>query len=117
MSKATKDYPVRGNVAAEQNKVSENVAPPQDYSPGKPARSRSGGVVKAKVTQIGNSLGLILNRETTSRLNLAKGDTVAITETREGFSVSVYDPEFDRQMGVAKDVMARYRNALKELAK
>jgi putative addiction module antidote len=117
MSKATREYALHGNVAAEQSGVSENVAPPQDYAPDKPARPRSGGVVKARITQIGNSLGLILNRETTSRLNLAKGDTVAITETTEGFSVSVYDPEFDRQMGVAKDVMARYRNALKELAK
>jgi putative addiction module antidote len=36
-----------------------------------------------KLTQIGNSLGLILPREVLARLKLQKGDTVFVTDAGE----------------------------------
>ncbi|MEI8159339.1 MAG: AbrB/MazE/SpoVT family DNA-binding domain-containing protein, partial [Burkholderiales bacterium] len=37
-----------------------------------------------KLTQIGNSVGVILPKEALSRLKLGKGESVFLTETNEG---------------------------------
>lgn len=73
--------------------------------------------MKAKVSQIGNSIGLILPKEATARLKIKKGDSVFLTETPNGYNVSPYDPEFETQMTIARQGMSEYRNALRELAK
>ena len=70
-----------------------------------------------KVTQIGNSLGVILPREIVERLKLAKGDEVAVVETRDGIELTPFDPDFDSKLEAAKKITKRYRNALRELAK
>ena len=44
-------------------------------------------------------------------------DTVQMVETPEGFRVIRHDPEFERQMEVAREVMRRRRAVLRELAK
>jgi putative addiction module antidote len=73
--------------------------------------------MRATVTQIGNSTGVILPKEVVARLKVKKGDSVFLTETSDGYSLSPYDPEFETQMTVARKGMAIYRNALHELAK
>jgi len=73
--------------------------------------------VKAKITQIGNSIGLIFPKEAAARLKIKKGDSVFLTETPNGYVVTPYDPEFETQMAEARRGMAEYRNALRELAK
>ena len=70
-----------------------------------------------KITAIGNSAGIILPREVLARLKVDKGDSLSVVETPNGIELSVYDATFDEQMKIARDVMARYRNALRELAK
>jgi putative addiction module antidote len=70
-----------------------------------------------KITQIGNSLGLILPREIVERLRLAKGETVSVVETAQGIEITPFDPEFDQKLEAARKVAKRYRNALRELAK
>ena len=73
--------------------------------------------MRATVTQIGNSTGVILPKEAVARLKVKKGDSVYLTEMPGGYSLSPYDPEFEAQMTVARRGMAKYRNALRELAK
>jgi putative addiction module antidote len=73
--------------------------------------------MRAAVTQIGNSTGVILPKEVAARLKVKKGDSVYLTETPEGYTVTPYDPEFEGQMNAARRGMATYRNALHELAK
>jgi putative addiction module antidote len=73
--------------------------------------------MRATVTKIGNSTGVILPKEAVARLKVKKGDSVYLTETPDGYSISPYDPEFDAQMTGARHGMAKYRNALHELAK
>jgi putative addiction module antidote len=73
--------------------------------------------MRATVTQIGNSTGLILPKEAVARLKVKKGDSVFLTETPDGYAVTPYDPEFEAQMDAAKRGMSRYRNTLRELAK
>ncbi len=73
--------------------------------------------MRATVTQIGNSTGIILPKEAAARLKVKKGDSVFLTETPTGYAVSPYDPDFEDQMDAAHRAMSRYRNALRELAK
>ena len=70
-----------------------------------------------KLTQIGNSVGLILPKEVLARLKLEKGDTVFVTETPDGVAVTPYDPQFAKQMDAARAVMKKRRAVLHELAK
>jgi putative addiction module antidote len=70
-----------------------------------------------KLTQIGNSVGLILPKEVLARLKLEKGDTVFVTETPEGVAITPYDPQFADQMDAARAIMKKRRAVLHELAK
>ena len=70
-----------------------------------------------KLTQIGNSVGVILPKELLSRLKLEKGDSVFVSETANGFTLSTYDPEFEQQMTEARRLMKNRRAVLHELAK
>lgn len=70
-----------------------------------------------KITSVGNSAGIILPKELLASLGVDKGDSLSVTKTPNGVELSAYDPNFDEQMSVARDIMARYRNALRELAK
>jgi putative addiction module antidote len=70
-----------------------------------------------KLTQIGNSVGMILPKEVLARLKLEKGDTVFLTETPDGLTVRPYDPVFENQMEAARTIMKKRRAVLHELAK
>ena len=70
-----------------------------------------------KITQVGNSLGVILPREIVDRLRLVKGEEVSVVETPNGIEITPFDPEFDKKVEAARKVSRRYRNALRELAK
>ena len=54
--------------------------------------TKGGDTMKARITQIGNSTGLILPKEVADRLKVQKGDEVFLTETKNGFTVTPYDP-------------------------
>jgi len=69
-----------------------------------------------KIIAIGNSAGIILPKETLARLNVAKGDTVYVTENQSGFQVTPYDEEFGAKMEIADSIVRRYRDAFKKLA-
>ena len=74
-------------------------------------------MLKLKITTIGSSAGVILPKEVLARLKVEKGDQIALTETKDGYALSPYDPEFEKAMDAGRKVMRRYRNALRELAK
>jgi putative addiction module antidote len=70
-----------------------------------------------KLTQIGNSVGVILPREMLARLGMAKGDTIYAVDQPDGVRLTVADPDFAAQMDVARRVMKERRAVLRELAK
>lgn len=70
-----------------------------------------------KVTQIGNSLGVILPKDVIAKLKVDKGDVLFVTELPGGVMLTAYDEKVDRQLRVGRDLMARYRETLRELAK
>lgn len=70
-----------------------------------------------KLTQIGNSVGVILPKEVLARLKLEKGDLVHVTDTPGGVTLTPYDAEFETQMAAARSIMKERREVLRELAK
>lgn len=70
-----------------------------------------------KLTQIGNSVGVILPKEVLARLKLAKGDTVYLTDAADGIRLTPYSAEFEAQMTEAREITKRRRQVLRELAK
>ncbi len=70
-----------------------------------------------KVTQIGNSLGVVLPREILAELDLERGDKLFLTRSPDGYRVTKSDPEFERQMTLAREIMKKRHNVLRELAK
>ena len=70
-----------------------------------------------KLTQIGNSVGVVLPREMLARLGVEKGETLFVSEAPDGLRLVRTDPEFEAQMKAARDVMKKRRAVLKELAK
>jgi len=74
-------------------------------------------MLKVKVTQVGNSMGILLPKEALNKMKAEKGDTLYLVEGPDGYTVTPYSQDFEEQMGVAEKVMKKYRNALHELAK
>ena len=70
-----------------------------------------------KLTQIGNSVGVILPKELLAKLKLEKGDTLYVTDSPDGVRLTPHDPAFESQMEAARAIMKRRRAVLRELAK
>ena len=70
-----------------------------------------------KLTQIGNSVGVILPKEVVVRLKVEKGDTLFITETPDGYAITPYDPAIDEQLQAGREFMREYRDTFRQLAK
>jgi putative addiction module antidote len=75
-------------------------------------------MIELKVRKFGNSLGVVLPREVINRLRTNDGEPLYLLESPDGsYQLTQYDPEFEKKMSKADDIMQRYRNTLQELAK
>jgi putative addiction module antidote len=78
-------------------------------------------VLELKLRRVGNSVGVVLPKEALARLNVREGDTVTLTEASEGglrvTPATAGREQFAKQMKAAENVIRRYRNTLRELAK
>jgi len=70
-----------------------------------------------KLTQIGNSVGVILPKEMLARLKLEKGDTVFVTDAANGVMLTPYDPDLAEQLAAGREFMREYRDTFHQLAK
>jgi putative addiction module antidote len=70
-----------------------------------------------KLTQIGNSVGVILPREVLGRLRLGKGESVFLTETPDGYVLTPYDPALEEEISAGRAFMNEYRDTFHALAK
>lgn len=70
-----------------------------------------------KLTQIGNSIGVILPKEVLSRLKMERGDVFFLTETPGGIALTPYDPTFEDQLEAGREFMREYRDTFRALAK
>src|SRR6202035_697203 len=69
-----------------------------------------------KIISIGNSQGVILPKETLARFNVQKGDTLYLTEGRQGIRLVPYDEEYEEQMDAAREIMRENRDVWRRLA-
>ena len=75
-------------------------------------------MVELKVRRFGNSLGVVLPREVINRLQTGDGEPLFLIEAPEGgYRLTPYDPQFEKKMAKAEDILSRYRNTLHVLAK
>jgi putative addiction module antidote len=63
------------------------------------------------------SVGIALPKEMLERLHVNEGDTVFALETPDGYLLTASDSEVERQLAIAREVMAEYRETLRVLAK
>ncbi len=70
-----------------------------------------------KVTQIGNSVGVILPRELLAQLKVETGDTLYVTEAAGGITLTPYDPQVADEVERGREFMREFRDTFHELAK
>jgi len=73
--------------------------------------------IELKVRKLGKSLGAVLPREALDRLKVGEGERLFLTETPDGYRITPYDPEVEKQFDLAEEGMRVYRNTLRALAK
>ena len=71
----------------------------------------------AKILTIGSSVGVVLTKDVLSRLKVQKGDSLYISDTRDGIELTPYDPEFAEEMEAGRKVMRKHRDVLRKLAR
>ena len=73
--------------------------------------------MKLKLRSVGTSTGVLLPKGMLLRLKVKKDDTLFVTETPEGYLLTPYDPEVERQLAKGREFMAKYRDTFRALAK
>jgi putative addiction module antidote len=71
----------------------------------------------AKILTIGSSVGVVLTKDVLARLKVQKGDTLYISDTRDGIELTPYDQEFAEEMEAGRKVMRKHRDVLRKLAR
>ena len=75
-------------------------------------------MLELKIRKFGNSLGVVLPKEVIQRLHTGDGERVFLTEAEDGgYRLTPYDPDFEKKMEKAEELMSRYRNTLRALSK
>lgn len=74
-------------------------------------------VRSVKLRQMGGSIGTTLPKELAERFHLEAGDDLIAIETADGILLTPFDPDVSEALEIGAAVQARYRNALRELAK
>jgi putative addiction module antidote len=73
--------------------------------------------MKLKLRSIGTSTGVILPKQFLDRMKLKKDDVLFASETPDGYLLTPYDPEVERQIKLGLEIMKEHRETLRALAK
>lgn len=75
-------------------------------------------MIALKLTQVGNSVGVILPKEALAKLGVEKGGVVYLTEASDGdMRISAYDPAVAEEIAMGEAFMDEYRDTFRALAK
>ena len=75
-------------------------------------------MITLKLTQIGNSVGVVLPKEALIKLGVEKGSVVYLSEAPGGeMRISAYDPEVAEEIAAGEAFMDEYRDTFRALAK
>ncbi len=70
-----------------------------------------------KLRKVGNSFGFTIPRELVEKYNLKEGEALYVIEKNDSFTLTPYDPEFEKWTANFKKTNEKYKNTLKALAK
>ena len=70
-----------------------------------------------KLTQIGNSVGVVLPKEALARLKLSKGESIFLTETPDGYALTPYAQALEDEIKAGREFMHEFRDTFHQLAK
>ena len=73
--------------------------------------------MKLKLRAVGTSTGVLLPKEMLVRMKVKKDDMLFAVETPEGYLITPYDPEIEKQLKKGREFMSRYRDTFRALAK
>ena len=74
-------------------------------------------MLELKVRKIGNSLGIVLPKESLLRLRIKEGESLYFTETPDGgYRLTGYNETFSRQVSEAEKIMQQDKDLLRELS-
>lgn len=75
-------------------------------------------MIALKLTQVGNSVGVLLPKEALVKLGVQKGDTLYLTDGSEGdMRLSAYSPGVAEEIALGEAFMDDYRDTFRALAK
>lgn len=75
-------------------------------------------MLSVKITTVGASAGVILTKEAMAHLKVQKGDTIFLTDAPDGgYRLTPYNPDFERQMRLAEQIMHDDREILRALSR
>lgn len=75
-------------------------------------------MIALKLTQVGNSVGVVLPKEALVKLGVEKGDTVYLTDGPGGeMRLSAYSAEVAEEIALGEEFMDQYRDTFRALAK
>jgi len=69
-----------------------------------------------KIRKIGNSYGFTISKELLEKYNLKEGQTLHLIENDDGFTLTPYDPEFQKWSENFKRANEKFKNTLKVLS-
>jgi putative addiction module antidote len=69
-----------------------------------------------KLRKVGNSYGFTIPKELMEKYNLKEGEELHVIEQNEGFTLTPYDPEFEKWTENFKRTNEKYKNTLKALS-
>lgn len=71
-----------------------------------------------KLIPIGNSTGVILPKDVLARLRVGQGDSLYFSESSDGgYRLTPSNPDFEKRMAMAEEIMREDRDILAVLAK
>jgi putative addiction module antidote len=70
-----------------------------------------------KLTGMGTSTGVVIPKEMLTDLKLEKGDRLFATKTPDGYLLTAFDPEVEKQIEAGREIMKEYRETMRALAK
>jgi putative addiction module antidote len=75
-------------------------------------------MIALKLTQVGNSVGVLLPKEALVKLGVERGDTLYLTEAAGGdMRLSAYSPVIAEEIALGEAIMDEYRDTFRALAK
>lgn len=73
--------------------------------------------MKLKLRPVGTSTGIIVPKEMLVRMRVKEADSLFAVETPEGYLLTPYDPEVEKQLKLGREFMTEYRDTFRALAK